>query len=89
MSNAALSLSPEETAAWNASDALIDKQEAEAAKIWAQLSARGLEAVRELMEYLSKIEGQNYRLNKRIEHLEASIRLLDRLDRVLEREKIK
>lgn len=76
-----------DSTAWNASDAIIERREHELAKVWEHISAGGINAVQGVMDYLGQIEGQNKRLNRRVDMLEAQIRFLDRLEKLLELEK--
>lgn len=80
-------LAAAEKAQWVAAEALLDKRDIEAERIWRDFNARGIDAVRDVMEYLVVLEGQNKRLNKRIEQIETQIRFLDRMEKLIELKK--
>jgi|HubBroStandDraft_4_1064222.scaffolds.fasta_scaffold102464_2 hypothetical protein len=67
-------------------DALLEKREADAVALWEEINRRGLDAVLEMTHRLTTLEGQNIRLNRRIETLETQIRFLDRFERLIDLE---
>lgn len=68
--NEQIKMSDSEREEWNASDAVIQKRAEESERIWQTVCKKGVDAIEGIMNYLSEIEGQNKRLNRRIEMLE-------------------
>jgi hypothetical protein len=72
---------PDDTRAeWEAADAILDKRDDQLAAIWESCTLKGHEAVKGVMDYISILEGQNRRLNRRIDMIETQIRFLDRME---------
>lgn len=80
-----LSIADAEKEKWDASDAIIQKRDDELERIWSECNARGQEAIQGVMDYIATIEGQNRRLNRRIDMIEAQVRFMDRIALIEER----